>query len=95
MKIGRRAVFLLGLYQVGKTFGSGFMDVCDQFYFSQKQPQYQDLYQHYSAPRKSEETKQWVAITGGSDGIGKALAFNLAEKGFNIAILARSSDKMR
>jgi 17beta-estradiol 17-dehydrogenase / very-long-chain 3-oxoacyl-CoA reductase len=36
----------------------------------------------------------WAVITGGSDGIGKAFAEELAERGFNIVILARSRDKM-
>ena len=40
------------------------------------------------------ELKQWVAITGGSDGIGRALAFAMARRGFNIAILARNPEKM-
>ena len=34
-------------------------------------------------------------MTGGSDGIGLAMAKNLAEQGFNIMIVARNEIKMK
>lgn len=33
-------------------------------------------------------------VTGASDGIGKEFALQLAKAGFNVAILARSVDKL-
>ena len=36
----------------------------------------------------------WAVITGGSDGIGLAMAHNLAAQGFNICIVARNATKM-
>jgi len=38
--------------------------------------------------------KSWAVITGASDGIGKAFAFNLAEKGFNIVLVSRNKEKL-
>lgn len=36
----------------------------------------------------------WAVITGASDGIGKAYAYELARRGFNIVLLARSRQKL-
>ena len=36
----------------------------------------------------------WVVITGGSDGLGWAIAENLAAQGFNLVLMARSPDKL-
>jgi len=36
----------------------------------------------------------WVLITGGSDGIGKAFANELASQGFNLCLIARSAEKL-
>jgi len=36
----------------------------------------------------------WAVITGGSDGIGKEFAFQLASWGFNIVIIARNQEKL-
>jgi 17beta-estradiol 17-dehydrogenase / very-long-chain 3-oxoacyl-CoA reductase len=36
----------------------------------------------------------WAVVTGSSDGIGLALAKNLAHRGFNIVLMARSVDKL-
>lgn len=33
-------------------------------------------------------------ITGGTDGIGKAYAFELARKGFSVVLIARSQTKL-
>lgn len=32
----------------------------------------------------------WALVTGSSDGIGKAIAFSLAKRGFNIVLSART-----
>jgi 17beta-estradiol 17-dehydrogenase / very-long-chain 3-oxoacyl-CoA reductase len=37
----------------------------------------------------------FAVVTGGSDGIGKAYAQELARRGLNIVLIARNQDKMR
>jgi 17beta-estradiol 17-dehydrogenase / very-long-chain 3-oxoacyl-CoA reductase len=37
----------------------------------------------------------WALITGSSDGLGKGYAMDLASRGFNIVIVARSPQKMQ
>lgn len=37
---------------------------------------------------------KWAVITGATDGIGKALAFELAKQGLNIFLISRSQDKL-
>ena len=39
--------------------------------------------------------KSWALVTGGSDGIGLAMAKKLAKEGFNIVIVARSEKKIK
>jgi len=36
----------------------------------------------------------WALITGGSDGIGKAFAFELASQGFNLILVSRTKQKL-
>jgi len=36
----------------------------------------------------------WAVITGASDGIGKAFAFELAKRGFNIFLISRTKSKL-
>lgn len=36
----------------------------------------------------------WAVITGGTDGIGKAMAFEFAKKGLNVVLISRSNDKL-
>jgi 17beta-estradiol 17-dehydrogenase / very-long-chain 3-oxoacyl-CoA reductase len=36
----------------------------------------------------------WALVTGSSDGIGKAIAFELAKSGFNIVLSARTESKL-
>nr|XP_029534431.1 testosterone 17-beta-dehydrogenase 3-like isoform X2 [Oncorhynchus nerka] len=37
---------------------------------------------------------EWAVVTGGSDGIGRAYAFELAGRGLNVVILSRTKDKL-
>lgn len=37
----------------------------------------------------------WAVITGGSEGIGRGIAFSLAKRGFKIYLLARSEKKLK
>lgn len=36
----------------------------------------------------------WAVVTGATDGIGKAMAFELARKGLNILLISRSQEKL-
>lgn len=36
----------------------------------------------------------WAIVTGSTDGIGKAMAFELAKKGMNLILISRSKDKL-
>ena len=36
----------------------------------------------------------WAVVTGCTDGIGKAMALELASRGFNLALISRSIDKL-
>lgn len=42
----------------------------------------------------SDRVFQTVVITGGSDGMGKAVALQLAEKGANVIVVARTISKL-
>uniref|UniRef100_A0A1I8NN42 Inactive hydroxysteroid dehydrogenase-like protein 1 n=1 Tax=Stomoxys calcitrans TaxID=35570 RepID=A0A1I8NN42_STOCA len=42
-----------------------------------------------------EKYGKWAAITGSTDGIGKALARQLARRGFNIVLIARNEEKLK
>ena len=37
---------------------------------------------------------EWAVVTGATDGIGKAMAFELARRGCNIVLISRSADKL-
>ena len=37
----------------------------------------------------------WAVVTGGSDGIGEQWVYALADRGFNVIIMARSEEKMQ
>ncbi|KAJ3671932.1 hypothetical protein LUZ60_008011 [Juncus effusus] len=37
----------------------------------------------------------WALVTGATDGIGKAIAFELADKGLNIVLLGRNQNKLQ
>jgi 17beta-estradiol 17-dehydrogenase / very-long-chain 3-oxoacyl-CoA reductase len=38
--------------------------------------------------------KGWAVITGATDGIGKAISFDLAKQGFNIVLISRTLEKL-
>mmetsp|Transcript_896 Transcript_896/g.1988 ORF Transcript_896/g.1988 Transcript_896/m.1988 type:complete len:341 (+) Transcript_896:3-1025(+) len=37
----------------------------------------------------------WAVVTGATDGIGKAMAFEFARKGLNVVLISRSEDKLQ
>lgn len=41
-----------------------------------------------------KEFGQWAVVTGATDGIGKALALELARKGANVALMSRAQQKL-
>ncbi|KAJ8773674.1 hypothetical protein K2173_005920 [Erythroxylum novogranatense] len=45
-------------------------------------------------PKNLKNYGSWVIITGSTDGIGKALAFELASKGLNLILVARNPAKL-
>ena len=47
-----------------------------------------DIYAVYGGPNT------WAAVTGASDGIGKAFCEALAQRGFNICLIARNPEKL-
>merc|ERR1712086_95391 len=37
---------------------------------------------------------EWAVVTGSTDGIGKAMAFEMARKGLNVVLVGRSVEKL-
>ena len=55
------------------------------------------IYRHYirsTHQLKSQASNAWAVGTGGSDGIGFAMCKYLANKGYNICIVARNQGKI-
>ena len=52
------------------------------------------IYQRYGV-KETLIVKSWALVTGGSDGIGLAMAKKLAKEGFNIVIVARNENKIK
>ncbi|CAN0896343.1 Very-long-chain 3-oxoacyl-CoA reductase 1 [Linum grandiflorum] len=46
-------------------------------------------------PKNLLDYGQWAVITGPTEGIGKAMAFELASKGLNLVLVGRSPSKLR
>lgn len=52
-------------------------------------------YAHFFRPAKNLKRKgSWAVVTGATDGIGQAIAFELAKKGLNILLLSRTAEKL-
>ncbi|NLM00966.1 MAG: SDR family oxidoreductase [Treponema sp.] len=41
-----------------------------------------------------EEKEKWALVTGASAGVGREIVLNLASKGYNLVLVARSSEKL-
>lgn len=44
--------------------------------------------------KKLRKYGEWAVVTGATDGIGKAMAFELAKQGLNIVLISRSEEKL-
>ncbi|CAN8243820.1 unnamed protein product [Cochlearia groenlandica] len=54
------------------------------------------IYIYFLRPGKNlRRYGSWAIITGPTDGIGKAFAFQLAHKGFNLILVARNPEKLK
>lgn len=45
-------------------------------------------------PKNLKHYGSWAIVTGSTDGIGKALAFEMASKGLNVVLIGRSPEKL-
>lgn len=54
------------------------------------------IYNHFFRPGKNivKAFGQWAVVTGATDGIGKAMAFELAKKGCNVLLISRTKSKL-
>jgi 17beta-estradiol 17-dehydrogenase / very-long-chain 3-oxoacyl-CoA reductase len=54
------------------------------------------VYCHFLRPSKNIKKRygSWTVVTGATDGIGKAMAFELAKRGLNVVLISRSKDKL-
>lgn len=54
-------------------------------------------YNHFLRSTKDLKLRysgEWALVTGASEGIGEALTYELAKRGFNVIMMARSIEKL-
>ena len=74
------------------TLGAGYA-FCKAFYLIKNTLAYLFRFEKDLATRYGRYT--WAVITGASDGIGKAFAFELAKREFNIVLVGRNEEKLK
>ncbi|KAG5176198.1 putative 3-ketoacyl-CoA reductase [Tribonema minus] len=53
------------------------------------------LYSTFLRPAKNlKKYGEWAVVTGATDGIGKAMSFELAKKGLNVLLISRTESKL-
>jgi len=53
------------------------------------------LYRHFLRPAVNiKKYGSWAVVTGSTDGIGKAFAFELAKLGMNLCLVSRTEEKL-
>ncbi|PKI77075.1 hypothetical protein CRG98_002578 [Punica granatum] len=70
--------------------GIGFFSLCYRLFTNARW-----IYKMFiRSPKNLRDYGLWAIITGSTDGIGKALAFELASKGLNLVCMARNLSKL-
>jgi 17beta-estradiol 17-dehydrogenase / very-long-chain 3-oxoacyl-CoA reductase len=78
----RKAIFSIGLGYLAYKSSMFLKDLIKPLFYTE-----QDLAKKYGVGT-------WAVVTGASDGIGKEYCFQLAKRGFNIVLIARSEKKL-
>ena len=81
-------------YMSALTFSIGLQDLV--YLGSQIYAGLRGLTKYCLLPRRNLKERYgggWALVTGASDGLGKQYSFELARSGFNIILMARSSQK--
>jgi 17beta-estradiol 17-dehydrogenase / very-long-chain 3-oxoacyl-CoA reductase len=58
---------------------------------------FKNVYKQYLRPRRNLTKRyggDWAVVTGGSDGIGEQISYQLAKSGFNIVLISNSPERL-
>ena len=87
-----KVIYLFGAYSLGKPFYDFMEHYCNNYH--------RGLKLNISNEQRIQSTwnpsgNKWAIITGGSEGIGRSFALDLAKSGFNILIASRTLSKLQ